>query len=106
MEKNIVNRRLEKFKALILNDKFSIVDQQKFELSLKEKGIRHNTELDPICWIIDLLRTKTPTEIVLSEFGLELKSTYQNYSITQISDLVNKEFLDFSEAHYDRYIEL
>ena len=96
----------KKFKALILNDKFSIVDQQKFELSLKEKGIRHNKELDPICWIIDLLRTKTLTEIILSEFGLELKSAYQNYSITQISDLVNKEFLDFSEAHYDRYIEL
>ena len=105
-EKNIVNRRLEKFKALILNDKFSIVDQQKFELSLKEKGIRYNKELDPICWIIDLLRTKTLTEIILSEFGLELKSAYQNYSITQISDLVHKEFLDFSEAHYDRYIEL
>tara|TARA_B100000886_G_scaffold184992_1_gene126935 strand:- start:137 stop:583 length:447 start_codon:yes stop_codon:yes gene_type:complete len=106
VEKNIVNRRLEKFKALILNDKFSIVDQQKFELSLKEKGIRYNKELDPICWIIDLLRTKTLTEIILSEFGLELKSAYQNYSITQISDLVHKEFLDFSEAHYDRYIEL
>lgn len=106
VEKNIVNRRLEKFKALILNDKFSIVDQQKFELNLKEKGIRHNKELDPICWIIDLLRTKTLTEIILSEFGLELKSAYQNYSITQISELVNKEFLDFSEAHYDRYIEL
>tara|TARA_S200000501_G_scaffold177436_1_gene167103 strand:- start:1256 stop:1702 length:447 start_codon:yes stop_codon:yes gene_type:complete len=106
VEKNIVNRRLEKFKALILNDKFSIVDQQKFELSLKEKGIRYNKELDPICWIIDLLRTKTLTEIILSEFGLELKSAYQNYSITQISDLAHKEFLDFSEAHYDRYIEL
>ena len=106
VEKNIVNRRLEKFKALILNDKFSIVDQQKFELSLKEKGIRYNKELDPICWIIDLLRTKTLTETILSEFGLELKSAYQNYSITQISDLVHKEFLDFSEAHYDRYIEL
>ena len=106
VEKNIVNRRLEKFKALILNDKFSIVDQQKFELRLKEKGIRYNKELDPICWIIDLLRTKTLTEIILSEFGLELKSAYQNYSITQISDLVHKEFLDFSEAHYDRYIEL
>ena len=52
------------------------------------------------------MRTKTLTEIILSEFGLELKSAYQNYSISQISDLVNKEFLDFSEAHYDRYIEL
>ena len=79
VEKNIVNRRLEKFKALILNDKFSIVDQQKFELSLKEKGIRHNKEFDPICWIIDLLRTKTLTEIILSEFCLELKIAYQNY---------------------------
>ena len=41
VEKNIVNRRLEKFKALILNDKFSIVDQQKFELSLKAVSYTH-----------------------------------------------------------------
>ena len=59
-----------------------------------------------MCWIIDLLRAETITEIILTEFGIKLKDAYQNYSIPQIRDLVNKEFLDFSEAHYDRYIEL
>lgn len=105
-EKNIVNRRLEKFKVLILREKFIIFDEEKFKLGLKEKRIHHNKELHPMCWIIDLLRAETITEIILTEFGIKLKDAYQNYSIPQIRDLVNKEFLDFSEAHYDRYIEL
>ena len=104
-EKNIVNRRLEKFKITILQDKFKIIDAEKFKIALKESRIRFNQDLDPICWIFDLFRNVNVEDINLPDFGVCLKTDFASVSLVQLKDDINNEFYDLSEAHYQRYIQ-
>tara|TARA_B100000579_G_scaffold144944_1_gene117661 strand:+ start:1255 stop:1713 length:459 start_codon:yes stop_codon:yes gene_type:complete len=104
-EKNIVNRRLEKFKITVLQDKFKITDAEKLKTALKEARIRFNQDLDPICWIFDLFRNTSAENIKLSEFGICLKKDFDSVPLDQLKDDINNEFYDLSEAHYQRYIQ-
>ena len=104
-EKNIINRRLEKFKITILQDKFKIIDAEKFKIALKESRIRFNQDLDPICWIFDLFRNVNVEDINLPDFGVCLKTDFDSMSLVQLKDDINNEFYDLSEAHYQRYIQ-
>ena len=104
-EKNIVNRRLEKFKIIVLQDKFKIIDEEKFKTALKESRIRFNQDLDPICWIFDLFRNVNVEDINLSDFSICLKTDFDSVQLAQLKDDINNEFYDLSEAHYQRYIQ-
>ena len=77
-------------------------DQDLLASKLKENGIRFNDSLDPITWIFDLLRASGSQELDLDEFGITA-SNNELLSITR--DAINKEFLELSEAHHDRYFK-
>ncbi|MDA9094389.1 DUF1289 domain-containing protein [Gammaproteobacteria bacterium] len=101
-EKEVVNNRLEKFKQIVLKERFCVDDQDLLASKLKENGIRFNDSLDPITWIFDLLRASGSQELDLDEFGITA-SNNELLSITR--DAINKEFLELSEAHHDRYFK-
>ena len=100
-----MNRRLEKFKIIVLQDKFKIIDEEKFKTALKESRIRFNQDLDPICWIFDLFRNVNVEDINLSDFSICLKTDFDSVQLAQLKDDINNEFYDLSEAHYQRYIQ-
>ena len=104
-EKDNVNKRLQKFKKLILTDKFSIIDEQLLKKSLDDAKIMYNDKLEPICWLFDLFRALSQDSLKLSSLGVELKSPYSKHSISEIKELINKEFFELSTAHYQRYIK-
>ena len=101
-ERALVNDRLEKFKVLILQDRFKVHDSDLFEIKLKEKAINYNNSMDPLTWIFDLLRAAGSQDLDLEQFGI---TSLKNYDPMKIRDEVNKEFLDLSEAHHQRYIK-
>ena len=53
-EKSIINRRLEKFKITVLEEKFTVINPDTFKEALLQAKIRFNQDLQPICWIFDL----------------------------------------------------
>ena len=101
-ERALVNDRLEKFKVLILQDRFKIHDSDLLQIKLKENAISYNNSMDPLTWIFDLLRAAGSQNLDLEQFGI---TSLKNYDPIKIRDEINKEFLDLSEAHHQRYFK-
>ena len=73
-----------------------------FAIKLKENAINYNNSMDPLTWIFDLLRAAGSQNLDLEQFGI---SSLKNYDPMKIRDEVNKELLDLSEAHHQRYFK-
>tara|TARA_B100001093_G_scaffold514297_1_gene588017 strand:+ start:812 stop:1258 length:447 start_codon:yes stop_codon:yes gene_type:complete len=101
-EREIVNDRLEKFKVQILQHRFEIIDQDLFESKLEEKAINFNHSLDSLTWIFDLFRAAGSQSFDIESFGI--KKLYQ-FDPKTIRDEINKELLELSEAHHERYFK-
>lgn len=101
-ERALVNDRLEKFKVLILQDRFKVHDSDLLQIKLKENAISYNNSMDPLTWIFDLLRAAGSQNLDLEQFGI---TSLKNYDPMKIRDEINKEFLDLSEAHHQRYFK-
>ena len=101
-EREIVNDRLEKFKVQILQHRFEIIDQDLFESKLEEKAINFNHSLDPLTWIFDLFRAAGSQTFDIESFGI--KKLYR-FDPKTIRDEINKELLELSEAHHERYFK-
>ena len=107
-EKNIINRRLEKFKVTVLEEKFLVAvlaDIDKFKVALNQSKIRFNQDLEPICWVFDLFRSLNTEDLNLKDFGLAIQKEFANTPLPQLKEDVNKEFYELSLAHYQRYIQ-
>jgi hypothetical protein len=104
-EKNIINRRLEKFKVTVLEEKFLVADIDKFKEALNQSKIRFNQDLEPICWVFDLFRSLNTEDLNLKDFGLAVQKEFVNTPLPQLKEDVNKEFYELSLAHYQRYIQ-
>jgi predicted Fe-S protein YdhL (DUF1289 family) len=101
-EKEIVNSRLEEFKATILSHRFKVTDAELLSSKLKEHAINFNDALDPITWVFDLLRASSQ-DLDLELFGLELLPDHRTFSLSSIKDEINTELFELSQAHFDRY---
>ena len=77
-EKNIINRRLEKFKVTVLEEKFFVADVDKFKVALNQSKIRFNQDLEPICWVFDLFRSLNTEDLNLKDFGLVIQKEFAN----------------------------
>ena len=99
-EKELVNFRLESFKLTVLKDRFSIANAELLATRLNDQGINFNDSLDPMTWIFDLLRAAGSQDLDLSQFGIICHS---NAELSELKDQIYSEFLDLSEAHYQRY---
>ena len=99
-EKELVNSRLESFKLTVLKDRFSIANAELLATRLNDQGINFNDSLDPMTWIFDLQRAAGSQDLDLSQFGIICHS---NAELSELKDQIYNEFLDLSEAHYERY---
>ena len=101
-EREIINDRLEKFKVQILQHRFEIFDIDLFETKLEEKAINFNHSLDPLTWIFDLFRAAGSQSFDIEGFGIKQLSQFDSKTIR---DEINKELLELSEAHHERYFK-
>ena len=100
VEKKLVNSRLENFKLTVLKDRFSVTDADLLAARLNDRGINFNNSLDPMTWIFDLLRAAGSQELDLLQFGI---ICHTNSGLAELKEQIYAEFLELSEAHYERY---
>ncbi|NCW10988.1 MAG: DUF1289 domain-containing protein [Proteobacteria bacterium] len=86
-ERALVNDRLEKFKVLILQDRFKVHDSDLLQIKLKENAINYNNSMDPLTWIFDLLRAAGSQNLDLEQFGI---TSLKNYDSCLLHTLLNK----------------
>ena len=84
----------------MLKDRFSIANAELLATRLNDQGINFNDSLDPMTWIFYLLRAAGSQDLDLSQFGIICHS---NAELSELKDQIYNEFLDLSEAHYERY---
>lgn len=101
-ERELINLRLESFKVKILADRFTVHDPALLASKLENNGIIFNQSLDPLTWIFDLLRATGSQQIDLNDFGVSLKTDAR---LSDLRQMITKEFLELSESHYDRYFK-
>ena len=99
-EKELVNSRLESFKLTVLKDRFSVSDAELLATRLNDQGINFNDSLDPMTWIFDLLRACL---LYTSDAADEGLVCHVNINLAELKEQIYSEFLELSEAHYDRY---
>ena len=99
-EKELVNSRLESFKLTVLKDRFSVSNAELLATRLNDQGINFNDSLDPMTWIFDLLRAAGSQELDLRQFGI---ICHVNINLAELKEQIYSEFLELSEAHYERY---
>ena len=99
-EKELVNNRLEDFKLTVLQERLSIINPDLLASKLRENGINFNDSLNPLTWVFDLLRASGSQPLNLDQFGVTL---HEKIALSELKDEIYKEFLELSEAHYDRY---
>ena len=102
-ERAVVNSRLEQFKTTILEEKFTISDNELFESKMNEFSINFNSSLEPITWIFDLLRASSNEDLNVNDFGVEILPAFSDLSLIELRDLINQEMLQLSEAHYYKF---
>ena len=102
-EREVVNSRLEQFKTIILEEKFTISDSELFESKMNEFSINFNSSLEPITWIFDLLRASSNKDLNVNDFGVEILPAFSDLSLVELRDLINQEMLQLSEAHYYKF---
>mgnify|MGYP001224935405 FL=1 len=102
-EREVVNSRLEQFKTIILEEKFTISDSELFESKMNEFSINFNSSLEPITWIFDLLRASSNKDLNVNDFGVEILPAFSDLSLIELRDLINQEMLQLSEAHYYKF---
>ena len=102
-ERAVVNSRLEQFKITILEEKFTISDTELFESKMNEFSINFNSSLEPITWIFDLLRASSNKDLNVNDFGIEILPAFSDLSLIELRDLINREMLQLSEAHYHKF---
>ena len=101
-EREIINGRLEQFKIKILQNRFKIFDSELLASKLEEKAINFNHSLEPLTWIFDLFRAAGSQEFELKNYGIE---SLISFDPKVIKDEINKELLELSEAHHQRYFK-
>lgn len=99
-EKELVNNRLEDFKLTVLQERLSVINPDLLASKLRENGINFNDSLNPLTWVFDLLRASGSQSLNLDQFGVTL---HEKIALSELKDEIYKEFLELSEAHYDRY---
>ena len=102
-ERAVVNSRLEQFKTTILEEKFTISDNELFESKMNEFSINFNSSLEPITWIFDLLRASSNKDLNVNDFGIEILPAFSDLSLIELRDLINQEMLQLSEDHYYKF---
>ena len=73
-----------------------------FANKLDEKAINYNHSVNSLTWIYDLFRAAGSQSLNLESFGI---SALKTFDPKDIRDEINKELLEISEAHHERYFK-
>ena len=102
-EKAAVMRRIEKLNKQILEEKFAIDSEDELRAGLRRLSVPYDQALSPYCWLHNLLKKAHHRIGTLEGFGVSVRPEYAGLSMGQLERQVEKEILDLTQAHAERY---
>ena len=104
-ERQSVWRRLEEFRIIVASNWFEVVNAVLLEEQLVKHKVKFNSRLDPRAWIYDLLRAGASQIDDVSAYGLRKLPAGDGMTLVQLNEIIEKNYLALSEAHYLRYFD-
>lgn len=103
-QKRIIDQRLDHFLTQVVTNKLVIVDADRLRLQLEQLRIRYPRHRGPGSWVFALLRAGASQIDRPADFGLQRQPGYEDWSMLELREAIDREWFELSEAHYDRYI--
>ena len=102
----LISSRLESFLQQVVEHKLLLVDVERLQATLQHQQISFNPDLNPYCWVFELLRAGASQIEDVSVYGLRRQAAWKHQSMTEIREAIDSDFYTLSSAHFDRYIKL
>ena len=103
-QKRVVDQRLSGFLSQCVSNKLSVTDKALLQWQLQVQQVRFNEQHDEYCWVFSLLKAGAGQIDRSAEFGFEVDLRFQNVSLVELRDMIDREFYILSDAHYERYM--
>ena len=104
--KQAVLKRIETLVSQIMAHKFRIFSVPNLKAGLERARVPFDPALSPYCWLHNLLQKQHRQLESLSDFGAYALPEFGELSLSQLSELVERELLQLSQAHFERYVDL
>lgn len=101
----VIAERLESFLSRVVRNHIEILDESMLVQQLERQRVRFKPEQNPYCWVFELLRAGASQIRSPRDFGVQLKAPWQETPLTEVRDLIDREYYELSCAYYERYIE-
>lgn len=102
-EKAAVMRRIEKLNTQILEGKFLIESEDELKAGMRRLSVPFDPALSPYCWLHNLLKKAHYRVDSLSGFGVSVRPDFAGLSLSELERRVEKEIIELTQAHADRY---
>ncbi len=105
-QKRLIDARLDSFLTQVVRNKLTVLDPTLLEWQLRTQQIAYKPHKPPEVWAFALLRAGAQQISNLGEYGLKLDAQYRAVPLSELKDMIDREFYILSEAHYERYMKV
>ena len=103
-QKKVVDRRLGEFLSQCVSNKLRVTDKALLLWQLQVQQLGFVSHHDEYCWVYSLIKAGASQIVDTADYGFEIDLAFRHLSLSQLRELVDREFYILSEAHYDRYM--
>lgn len=105
-QRRLINTRLDSLLTQLIQPRVDILDARKLALQLNTQKIRHNPDLSPYSWFMDLLKAGASQITDLNDYGCRLVAVCEQKNLLELKQQLDEEFYLLSLVHYERYFVL
>ena len=103
-QKRAVDGRLSGFLSQCVSNKLQVLDKDLLRWQLEVQQVRFVEHHDEYCWVFSLLKAGAGQIHNPRDYGFDVDRCVRTLPLTELRDLIDREFYSLSEAHYERYM--
>ena len=102
-QKMAVMARLTQLMVDVVSRYLMVIDISLLQTTLDTYSLRYRKDQPPECWAYDLFRQTKGRFSHITDLGLAKVPEVERLGTTDLWHQMNKDFLEISEGHYERY---
>lgn len=103
-QKAVVDRRLAGFLSQCVSNKLRVTDRALLQWQLQVQQVRYVQHHDEYCWVFSLIKAGASQIDDTEAFGFLVDRDYRGLPLSELREMIDREFFILSQAHYDRYM--
>ncbi len=103
-QKHIIDQRLSGFLSQCVSNKLRILDSALLRWQLQVQQITCIPSHGEYCWVYSLIKAGASQIDDPKNYGFQVDIEYRKIALLQLCEMIDEEFFELSQAHYDRYM--